>query len=276
MFGFASADPALLEEAQRARYRAVYCGLCRALGEDRPFYFRAALSYDFVLLALLRSAAERTSLSAGRTRCGVHPLKTHETLTNAHTRYAADMNALLAFYKFADDVSDGDGAAGRLGAAVFRREATRLSQRYPAQSAAIDAGLRTLAALEKADERQAELPAAAFGGLLGAVFAEGTGAHAQTLFDFGDALGRAIYLLDAAVDLKSDLKKKRYNPLTAAGFAAAQTAVPAELERCLLALSALPASPDAALVKNVLLSGIWGRYDREKQRRERHDGPRSV
>ncbi len=267
MFGFAGADPSLLTPEERGRYRAVYCGLCRALGEDRPFYFRAALTYDFVLPVLLRSAAEETAFTDGSTRCGVHPFKKHALLTNRHTRYAADMNALLAFYKNEDDLADEGGVSPRLIRLLLKTEAARLSADYPEQSAAIKTGLAALSELEAADERDPSKPAAVFGNILGAVFAAGAEAHRQTLFDFGSALGRAVYLMDAAVDLKDDLRKKRYNPLVALGFEAAALPIKTELSACLAALGRLPPSEDVPLIKNVLLAGIWARYDRKKDER---------
>ena len=40
MFGFVVANPEKLTEEQRKHYRAVYCGLCRALGKEHGFIDR--------------------------------------------------------------------------------------------------------------------------------------------------------------------------------------------------------------------------------------------
>ena len=276
MFGYAAVNPELLTAEERRRYRAVYCGLCRALGKAGPFYARMALTYDFVLPILVLSDLHGEAYTEAEIRCGVHPLHRHTARTNRFTDYAAEMNLLLAFYKFDDDLRDDGGAANRLKTALFRQEAHRLSQKYPVQSAAIRDCLSALSVMEAQNELRPDLPAAAFGVLLGTVFAEGSDTSKEALFAFGSALGRAVYLMDAAVDLQADLRKRRYNPLIRLGFDASEPVLEQELAACLAALEALPGGEDRGIVKNVLLSGVWARYDTEKKRRERQDDRQSV
>lgn len=276
MFGFAAADPAALSEAQRARYRGVYCGVCRAMGENRAFYHRAALSYDFVLPALVLSTVSGCGFQESRVRCGVHPLRLHTALSNRFTRYAADMNVLLAYYKFEDDRIDEGGSRNAIKTAMFRRAASELSVRYPAQSEAIRTCLSALSAMEAENELRPDRPAAAFGALLGTVFAEGADVLKPELFAFGMVLGRAVYLMDAAVDLQDDLRKKRYNPLVRTGFSDCEAMLEQELAACLAAFRALDAQADREIVENVLLSGIWMQYEAGKQRSDRQRERKSV
>ena len=276
MFGFASVNPERLTEEQRRHYRAVYCGLCRALGKEGPAYARMALTYDFVLPILVLSDLHGEPFDEGRIRCGVHPFRRHQTRTNRFTSYAADMNLLLAYYKFDDDLRDDGGAVNRLKTALFRQEALRLSAKYPVQSAAIRDCLTALSAMEAANDLRPDLPAAAFGVLLGTVFALGSETQREALFAFGSALGRAVYLMDAAVDLQADLRKRRYNPLVKLGFAASEALLEQELASCMEALKQLPRGENREIVENVLLSGIWTRYENEKQRRERQDDRKSL
>ncbi|MBQ6022544.1 MAG: hypothetical protein IJL25_06425, partial [Clostridia bacterium] len=70
MFGFAVADPGKLSEEARERYRAVYCGVCRAIGRDRKKACRIALTYDLVLPALILSDVTDTPFSESEIRCG--------------------------------------------------------------------------------------------------------------------------------------------------------------------------------------------------------------
>lgn len=270
MFGYAAVDPAQLSEAQRRRYRGVYCGVCRAMGEGRAFYHRAALTYDFVVPALVLSAVNGCGFSERELRCGVHPLKRHTALENAYTAYAADMNVLLAYYNFEDDLRDEGGARDRLKTAMFRQAAAELSARYPAQSEAIQTCLKSLSAMETENETRPDRPAAAFGALLGAVFAEGSDKMRPELFAFGMALGRVVYLMDAAVDLQDDLRKRRYNPLIRIGFAAGEQLLERELAACTAAFDAIPCGEtDREIVRNILFSGIWRQYEIKRQRRER-------
>lgn len=277
MFGFASADPAALTEEQRRRYRGVYCGVCRAMGEGRAFYHRAALTYDFVLPALLLSTVNGCDFTERELRCGVHPVKRHIVLENRYTAYAADMNVLLAYYNFEDDLRDEGGLRDKLSTAAFRQAAVKLSARYPAQSEAIKTCLSSLSAMESENEMRPDRPAAAFGALLGAVFAEGSESMKPELFAFGMALGRVVYLMDAAVDIQEDLRKKRYNPLVRIGFAAGERLLEGELAACTAAFEAIPCGEtDREIVRNILFSGIWRQYEIKRQRRERRLDRKSV
>lgn len=48
---------------------------------------------------------------------------------------------------------------------------------------------------------------------MGEVFVRKPDEYSACLWEMGSCLGQFIYLTDAAVDLKDDLKKERYNPL---------------------------------------------------------------
>ena len=52
-----------------------------------------------------------------------------------------------------------------------------------------------------------DIPAAAFGRLLGTLLSYRNDKYEKVLYDFGFALGKYIYLQDACVDFKKDLKK---------------------------------------------------------------------
>ena len=53
MFGYIAPRLDQLEEAQRERYQAYYCGLCRVLGERSGHSGRLTLSHDMTFLAIL-------------------------------------------------------------------------------------------------------------------------------------------------------------------------------------------------------------------------------
>lgn len=58
MFGYVRAVTAVLPPEEQARYRAVYCGLCKTLGERYGKAAQLTLNYDFVFLALLLAPPE--------------------------------------------------------------------------------------------------------------------------------------------------------------------------------------------------------------------------
>ena len=56
MFGYVVANKTGLSEQQLARYRAFYCGLCRALRTRCGQLGRMTLTYDMALLVMLLSS----------------------------------------------------------------------------------------------------------------------------------------------------------------------------------------------------------------------------
>lgn len=261
MFGFVVTNPDKLTEAQNARYRGVYCGVCRAMGERQGRAHRMALTYDLVLPVLLFSSVTGTGFEENEIRCSAHPFKKRLVLANEYTAFAADMNILLAFYKFLDDLKDDGGVVPAAEAAVFWDEAQALKEKYPALSKTIDSCLAGIAAAEKRDEREADVPASLFGELLGSIFAYYDLPCRQALYDFGYSLGKVIYFMDAAVDIKADLKKRRYNPLITKTAAERRALLELQLGDCMMKYNQLPLTQDKEITDNILLSGIWTGYE---------------
>ena len=266
MFGFVVANPDKLTEEQNARYRGVYCGVCRAMGERQGRGHRLALTYDLVFLALVLSSVTETEYSAESIRCGVHPIKKRTVLKNEYTSFAADMNILLAFYNFLDDLKDDGGVIPAAETAVFWDEARALKELYPELSETIDRCISLITEAEKRDERDADVPASLFGELLGSVFAYYDLPCRKELFDFGCSLGKAIYFMDAAVDLKADLKKGRYNPLITKNEEQRRTLLELQLGDCMLKYASLPVTQDKEIMDNILLSGIWTAYEAKNRK----------
>ncbi|NLZ90064.1 MAG: hypothetical protein GX916_11255, partial [Clostridiales bacterium] len=82
----------------------------------------------------------------------------------------------------------------------------------------------------------------------------------DTLRDFGWALGRFICLMDAAVDLKDDIRKERYNPLTTVPSDRHESLLQAQMSVCTALFEQLAIKRDKALIENILYSGVWTRY----------------
>ncbi len=267
MFGFVVANPEKLNEEQRAHYREVYCGLCRALGREHGFIDRFTLTYDLAFLILVLSAVTGEPYETLAERCPIHPSK-HSYAVNRFTSYSADMNIALSYYKFLDDKADDGSAAASVKAAVFRKEAEAAAGKYPAQCKAITDCLERLSAAEKTDILMPDVPAGIFGELMGALFAFEETELKQPLYDFGVSLGKAIYVMDAAVDLKKDIKKKQYNPLIMMKKEDVRTALDILMADTVEKYRRLPVKQDAALIENILYSGIWTVYA-DRMRKER-------
>ncbi len=107
----------------------------------------------------------------------------------------------------------------------------------------------------------------------------------KDLRELGFYLGKYIYLLDAYEDLEKDKESGNYNPLIklcdAEGF---EEQIFAILEMMMaeaaLRFERLPILDIVEILRNILYSGVWSRYDIAKEKRKEalvnNDGKRSV
>ena len=109
MFGYVAPVLSVLNDEQRLRYRSLYCGVCHALKERHGQSGRLSLSNDMTFLAMLLSSLYEPETVQKDSRCGIHPLKKHSFCSSSMIDYAADMNALLFFWKCEDQRMDDAG-----------------------------------------------------------------------------------------------------------------------------------------------------------------------
>ena len=118
--------------------------------------------------------------------------------------------------------------------------------------------------LEKAGCINPDEPAACFGQLMAELFVMEADLWAPTLRQMGMALGRFIYLLDAALDYDKDRKKGKYNPYLAMGmekdWARWEEYLVNTMGRCTAYYEKLPLVQDKDLLDNILYSGVWVNY----------------
>lgn len=268
MFGFVVANLDKLTQAQRSLYRACYCGLCRSLGQRHGAVGRTTLTYDMTFLILLLSSLEKEKPELKTLRCAVHPLQTHAYFNSRFTPYAADMNVLLAYQQKMDDWQDDRRLAALSQAKLIGKNTQKIKQAYPRQCAAIDQALRDLHLMEKDGMSIPDIPANAFGHLLGEIFAYEDGVPKETeLRAFGYALGRFIYLMDAVLDFKDDIKRERYNPLIAVPSGEHEGILQMLMSQVTNCYDLLQIEQNNEILENVLYSGVWTRL-RAQQKKE--------
>ncbi len=218
MFGYVKPVAAELKVKEYELYRAVYCGLCGALGRSVSPFARLTLSYDFVFLALMRMSLAEEKGKIGRRRCFAHPMKKRSVLMpTEQLNYCAKISAVFTYHKLLDDRSDQRGFK-KLAAALLLVPASSMRKRaglgeHP--EAFIREKLCELSALEKQGCDSVDQVAEPFGELLAEVFAFGF-AEGDSKYriakEIGRHLGRFIYIADALDDLMDDCKNGAYNP----------------------------------------------------------------
>ena len=276
MFGYVTANWKELNKEQRQRYGAVYCGICRCIREQSSNLSRLGLSYDMAFLALLLMSLYEPEEVSGDHACILHPIKKRTWVENEFVRYGADMNVALAYYNFADDWQDDQKLSAKAMMGILGKELPRIEAEYPRQCAAIRDCISRLNALEKEGCPNPDEPAGAFGELMGEILTYREDLWAPHLRQMGMALGRFIYLLDAAVDYDKDKRKGKYNPYLAMGtgkdWSRWEEYLILTMGRCTASYEMLPLVQDKDILDNILYSGVWVNNGEKRKEREEHHG----
>lgn len=284
MFGYVTVDKPELKVKEFYQYKAYYCGLCRTLNEEYGFRGRMTLTYDMTFLVVLLTSLYESETREISSRCPVHPVKKIPMLQNEITQYGAGMNILLSFYHFADDWQDDKSMKGLTGIHLFKKQARKISQEYPRQSRAIRTKLRKLSEYEKKQETDLDLVAGCFGELMAEIFVIREDVWEEYLRKFGFYLGKFIYIMDAYDDLEEDLKTGSYNPLKAVKKNSkddndyentVQQILVMMMAEATAAFEKLPLLWDSEILRNILYSGVWAKYNKkqkEKQEKQERDG----
>jgi len=274
MFGFVTANLKELTKEQRQRYGSVYCGICRQIRDRSSQLCRLGLSYDMAFLALLLMSLYEPDETAGRKGCVLHPKRSENWVDSQYVRYAADMNVALAYYNALDDWQDEKKLSSKLMSDMFGKNYAAIRERYPRQCRAIEECIGRLHALEKENCANPDEPAGCFGQLMGELFVHEEDMWAPTLRRMGMALGRFIYLADAAADYRRDQRKHKYNPYlamqTGEDWPRWEQYLVLAMGSCTREFERLPLVQDKALLDNILYSGVWSNFRRKKQEDRDH------
>lgn len=217
MFGYVEPDKAQLRLWEYEQYRAVYCGLCRSMGKHTGTLSRLTLNYDYVFLAMLRSALLGIAPSFAPSRCAIHPLKRRAIAKDDEAlRYCAEVSLLLTYHKTLDDITDSKGAK-RLAASLARPFCAMSLHRlkgYESLCEHIKEKLENMALLEREHCPSPDTSAELFGEIMSELLAHGLEDEKKSRIarELGRSVGRYIYLADALDDMDEDEKNGDYNP----------------------------------------------------------------
>ena len=216
MFGYVRPSVQDLPEGELDRFRTMYCGLCHTLSRRYGQAARFILNYDFTYLAILLS--DRTAGKENAGRCYTSPIRKRPYLeSTAAMELAADESVILAYWQLRDGVEDHAWAAGlkyRAGVRLLESAYRKAAAFQPAFDQAVRRQLQMLSALEKEKDPSMDKAADTFAVLLSSA-AEGVEepVRRRVLEQILYHLGRWVYLIDAADDLKKDAESGNYNPV---------------------------------------------------------------
>ena len=274
MFGYIECNRAKLSQEELARYQSVYCGLCRNLKDRFGELERMSLSYDMTFAILFLSSLYEPEEETVEFRCGMHPLKPRIGVENKFTHYAADMTIALAYYKALDDWKDEKKTGKRWYAGAIEKAYKEVEKSYPRQCRAISGSIQELDIIEKAPGANADQAINCSGKMLAELFVYEEDFWSQSLRTFGYELGRFIYLMDATLDYKKDIRKKNYNPLLEMGKKPEEMepALSMPLGNAMEVFERLPLVQDAHLLRNILYGGVWQQYYAKLRGKEKGNG----
>ena len=270
MFGYIIPNYDELKIKDFKTYHAYYCGLCRSLREQSGVSSQISLTYDMTFLGLLLSSLyEDGNVSMAECRCIAHPKNKHLYVRSDCLKYAADMNVVMTYYKCVDDWNDEKKILKAFYGHLLKKKEKRLFPLYEEKIKKITENLANLYMAEKQNCKDLDEVSGYFGRICEAIFVYKEDEWSDFLAKIGFYLGKFIYLLDAYEDLEEDKRKKCFNP-----FAAIQAQKKENFDefvhQILLMMMSnvgrtferLPIVANASILKNIIYSGIWQKYNK--------------
>ena len=275
MFGYVNADKKEMTDEERSTYQAYYCGLCRELKRQAGAGAQICLNYDITFLAILLSGLYEPDEVTEPFRCRLHPTKKRFFHESEVMQYAASMNIVLSYYKFLDDYQDDHKTSRKKIANRFEPVVKRVCEEYPRQTQAIEDFVRDLSDAEYRQEDNLTVLSALSGDMLGELFCyKEEDVWNESLRSMGYYLGKFIYLLDAYNDMEKDRKNHNFNPMLRAidkdpsYDAFCRQVLVSLIAECTKEFERLPILKNASILRNILYSGIWTKYDMIQARRD--------
>ncbi len=255
------------------RYRGMYCGLCRAIGQRSGSVCRLALSYEMTFLSMLLTSLYEPQTQSEMRRCPVHPLGKRLMLANEAIDYCADVSVLVAYDNLRDGWEDERRVDRLAESQLLKKAALRAGERLPRQKEAVERYVKLLHEVEGRNDQTLDAAANLTGDMLAELYVMREDVYARDLRELGYYIGKFIYLCDCYEDIEHDIKKKNYNPLIARHTNETfeqdcEQMLSDMMARAALAFERLPLLEDAPIMRNILYSGIWQRFELAGKRRK--------
>lgn len=268
MFGYININQKIMTEEDKKAYRAYYCGLCRRLKSSCGAKGQMLLNYDMTFLVVLLTGLYELDNEVSEITCALHPTKRKTLWINEATDYAADMNVILAYHNLIDDWKDDKSYSKKAFAKILDKDYARIVQNYPRQAAAIEEYMKKTEETERRGEKNLDAVAGLSGEMLGEVFCWREDEWARELRTLGFYMGKFIYLMDAYEDYDADMQKGAYNPLILQMKERDEDMdtfirllLTSMMSECAKSFERLPILLHADILRNVLYSGVWSKYE---------------
>ncbi len=273
MFGYIIVNKGDMKFKEFDVYHSYYCGLCQTLHKKYGRAGQLTLTYDMTFLVMLLGSLYEPETKTGMTKCIAHPFEKHVVRTNTFSEYGADMNILFSYYKCRDDWEDEKKITRLAYGRLLKGACQRVCAAYGQKAKRIANYMRELSLEEKKQTQDIDRMAGIFGNIMGEIMAVREDEWQENLRAMGSSLGKYIYLLDAYEDIEEDIKNHRYNPLTRRfnnpDFEEEiKTILTMIMANCCKEFEKLPILDNVEILRNILYSGVWYKYEMVRQKRE--------
>ena len=266
MFGYIIVNKAELKFKEFDIYHSYYCGLCQVLKERYGALGQMSLSYDMTFLLMLLTELYEPETRVAHCKCIAHPFEKHETRSNILTEYIADMNVLFTCYKCQDDWEDEKKFIPMVYGRMLEGRSKKQQERYGQKVSTIRLLMQKFTEAEKSGTADIDTMAGLFGEIMAQIVVCREDEWSEILGRFGFFLGKFIYLMDAYEDVEEDIRKGTYNPLKKLyeepDFEEkCKTILMMMMSECCKEFEKLPIVDNVDILRNILYSGVWCRYE---------------
>lgn len=217
MFGYIKPYKPEMKMKEFDTYKAIYCGLCKKLGEKYGFFARMTLSYDFTFLALISLGLSEQCSGFRNEKCMVNPFKKKPCLAPCDDLTFVSSSAMVMFYyKLKDNYLDGnikDKFLSLLCMPFANSARKKVLNQYEILDTLFCECMKEQKQVEESKsasvDRAAQPTAQALAGVFELLSEDDM--EKQVLNRLGYFTGRYVYFMDAIDDLEDDIKSGNYN-----------------------------------------------------------------
>jgi len=274
MFGYVVINKPELKFKEYDVYHAYYCGLCRTLKNQYGYKGQISLNYDLTFIAMILTQLYEVQTKEEISRCVMHPLHKYLKYDNDCIDYAAKMTIVLTYLKCEDDWLDEKKITRQVYKKMLSKHYQQIKKEYPEAISKIERALECIHNYENENCYQLDDVAKCFGEVMGLICSSyRDDVWQDDLYEMGFYLGKFIYFMDAYDDIEEDLKKGRYNPFKElyqqdSFEEKSYMILEMMISRATNAFECLPIIENVEIMRNILYSGVWTKYEFKKKKME--------
>lgn len=279
MFGYVTPCKMELKIKDYEKFKAYYCGLCKAIKKDFGNLPRLVLNYDMTFLAVLLDSLEDTECSFKKEHCIIHPITTKIILKDHRVlSYAAFCNTILSYFKLIDNVNDDISLRNKINLFFLKPYIKKVSGDLKYHIKYMEDKLNELYKMELSPEgKSIDELSHPFAELTGYIISSyKTYSFKDTLYSLGYNLGKWIYIIDAFDDLEKDMLRNKFNAINCAlnnekkSFQVFSKEIESRIDftlvncanQCLNNFNKLPLKKNEDLLYNILQYGLVEKMDK--------------